>query len=325
MLVAVFGQALFIAVTNRQASEQRHLITLYPLLAIWIADTVVLAGSALSRAFGSRVSAAGASSAMLLALTLVPLGGPSVARMLVDRSLEPWRGDTRLSVLEWVEKNVPAGSVILNDHEVLPLRSNEGRAQWAIERLRKRGGAEVWTHLRRWQFRKEAAADHFRPTYDVLVFEAGWGAESLDALERHRRTYDTTYPGEKDIVEKPKDVPPVARYAEVPAAARAVLESRPVRAAALERAWPASKWLVEGRPLEWLVSSEVTYNNYRTPAKRAAYPARAAFYDDLKAHYDCYQWSAGRGRQTGPTMRVYDLRTRVQREPVVREMNDGGP
>jgi hypothetical protein len=115
-------------------------------------------------------------------------------------------------------------------------------------------------------------------------------------------------------------VPPVARYAEVPAQALGILESRPVRARALEQAWPASKWLVDGRPVEWIVSSEVTYDNYMKPAKRAEYAARAAFYDDLKAHYDAYQWSAGRGKRTGPTVRVWDLRTRVSRTPVVREM-----
>jgi 4-amino-4-deoxy-L-arabinose transferase-like glycosyltransferase len=323
MLVATLGQAVFIAVTNRQASEPRHLVALYPLLAVWVAESCVFVAGAIRRVL-PRASRAALGAAVLVALACVPLGGPSVARMLVDRSLEPWRGDTRVAALTWIEANLPAGSGIVNDHEVVPLRPGTERCQWAIDRLRGRGGGDVWTRLRRWQFRKSAAADAWRPAYDVLVFEAGWGAESREGLELHRSLYDTTWPGENDIVRRPAEVPPVARYAEVPEAARRLLDSRPVRSVQLERAWPASKWLVNGRPVEWLVSSEVTYNNYEKPAKREAYPARAAFYDDLKAHYDCYQWSAGRGSRTGPTVRLWDLRTRVSRPPIVREMNGDG-
>jgi hypothetical protein len=163
--------------------------------------------------------------------------------------------------------------------------------------------------------------DPFRPSYDVLVVEL-WGAEDPRSLKKHRENYDTTWPDEVEPV--PRSVPPVARYAEVPQEARAALDSRPVDKKALAAAWPASKWLVDGRPIEWLVSSELTYNNYEKPRKRERFPGRAAFYDDLKAHYDCWQWSPAEGGATGPTIRVYDLRTRVRGKPAVRDMTPPG-
>src|SRR5438093_6573667 len=104
----------------------------------------------------------------------------------------------------------------------------------------------------------------------------------------------------------PPDVAPVARYTDVPARARPLLESRPTSRGSVAEVWPAAKWLLDGQPVQWLVSSEVTYNNYDRPTKRAKFPVRAAFYDDLRAHYDCRQWSAGRGGKTGPTIRLYD-------------------
>lgn len=319
MLVAVVGQALFIALTNRQPSEQRHLVVLYPLLAVWVAESVLLMAGMVRKRLG-RFSPAGLGCALLLFFSAVPTSGPSVARMLADRSLEPIRGDTRLAAIQWLEANLPNGSVIMNDHEVLPLRINEERAQWAIDGLRKKSGREAWTYLRRWQYRKDAASDRFRPTYDVLVVES-WGAETPDALEKHRRTYDRTWPD--DVTSRPSSVPPVARYAEAPPDVRRMLETRPARETVLARMWPASAWLVSGHPIQFLVSSEVTYDNYVKPKKRKDFPNRAAFYDDLKAHYDCIQWSAGQGGRTGPTIRIYDLRTRVQRAPVIREMTSG--
>jgi hypothetical protein len=109
----------------------------------------------------------------------------------------------------------------------------------------------------------------------------------------------------------------------VPRAAAPLLESRPVDRDALEREWPAAKWLLAGRPVEWLVSSEITYDNYddpRRPEKRQSFPDRAAFYDDLKNHYDCRQWSPSAGGLTGPTIRIYDLRKRVSGNPAVIEL-----
>jgi hypothetical protein len=119
-------------------------------------------------------------------------------------------------------------------------------------------------------------------------------------------------------------VPPVARYTDVPEVARKVPASNSV-SRAVDEAWPAAKWLLEGRPVEWLVSSENTYNNYVRPSKRRNFPDRAAFYDDLKAHYDCRQWSGSFGGLTGPTIRVYDLRKRVSGNPAVIEMSCRAP
>jgi 4-amino-4-deoxy-L-arabinose transferase-like glycosyltransferase len=339
MLVACLGQAVFLAVGNREVSEPRHLVVLYPLLAIWIADAVIFASGLVAPAVRG-LRAAGIGCALVLVAALVPIGGPSAGQMLAQRSIEVFRGDTRLSALHWVETNLPDGASILNDHEVLPLRVNEARAKWAIDRLRG-GGADAWKYSRRWTFRKDAARDRFRPTYDVLVVEAPWGAESIDALEAHRKTYDKTWP--LDMESEPGDVAPVARYAEVPEAARRILDTRPVSRAssgradplsrhALEEVWPASKYLLDCRPIEWLVSSEVTYKNYEDDAsrperldKRRNFPHRAAFYDDLKAHYDCRQWSAGRDGKTGPTIRIYDLRRRVSANPEVVEMLGNAP
>jgi 4-amino-4-deoxy-L-arabinose transferase-like glycosyltransferase len=334
MLVAILGQAVVFAVGNRQVTGARHLVVLYPLLAIWIADAVLF-GVRLVAPRLRMLAAAAAGCALVLAATLLPVAGPSGGRMLAQRSIEVFRGDTRLTALRWVEAHLPEGASILNDHEILPLRINEARAQWAIDRLRG-GGPTTWKYLRRWTFRKEASLDPFRPTYDVLVVEAPWGAESHDALEVHRRTYDTTWP--LDMEREPGEVAPVARYAEIPAAARAILESRPASRGALddwrdelEKSWPASKWLLDGRPVEFLVSSEVTYRNYEPDesrperqVKRRNFPARAAFYDDLRAHYHCRQWSAGRDGKTGPTIRLYDLRNRVPSNPEIIEMLGGG-
>jgi 4-amino-4-deoxy-L-arabinose transferase-like glycosyltransferase len=339
MIVATLGQAVFLAVTNRLFSEPRHLIVLYPLLAIWIGQAALFLAGLLRRA-APRLAPAGVGCAVVLAAACVPslvlqrepdgaarwVPGRSPVRMLVDRSLEPVRGHTGLAALRWFEVNVPKDAAVINDHEVLPLRPNATRCEWASEQLKKKPGrgANVWPHLRRWEYRKKAASSETsRPVYDVLVIDAPWQAEDLDALEEHRRTYDTTWP--HDVESRPSDVAPVARYTDVPAGEHASLASRPGPGAALPAAWPAARWLIGGRPVEWLVSSEVSYNNYAddTPAhrkKRASFPGRAAFYDDLKAHYDCRQWSPSPGGMTGPVIRVYDLRRRVSAGSAVVEM-----
>jgi hypothetical protein len=333
LLVAILGQAVFIALGNRQYSEPRHLVVLYPLLAVWIADSALWAAGKLRKPL-ARFASAGVGCAVVLVAALLPSVwrdrtqwsvGDSAARMIADRSLEPVRGHTGLAALRWFEQNVPGGSVVIDDHEVLPLRPGEARADWAIDRNRH-GGANVWTYRKRWEFRKLAAADPFRPVYDIIVVEAPWGAENRDELEVHRMTYDQTWPHSFET--EPGSVDPVARYTAAPPGARAILETRPESREALKEAWPASEFLLDARPVEWLVSSEVSYNNYATdtPAhrkKRAAFPDRAAFYDDLKDHYDCRQWSSRKDGLAGPTIRVYDLRKRVSENPEVIEMGAG--
>jgi hypothetical protein len=243
--------------------------------------------------------------------------------MLADRCLEPARGHTGLAALRWFEANVPKNSVVLDDHEILPLRPNEARCAWAVGVLMNEPGSQAWTYIQRWKFRLRAAVETFRPVYDVIVLDAPWQGETFDEVELHRRTYDKTWPN--GFVSGPASLAPVARYTSPPPEARAILETRPETRATVEAVWPAFEWLLDGRPVEWLVSSEVSYNNYATDTaahrkKRERFPDRAAFYDDLKAHYDCWQWSPSPGGLTGPTIRVYDLRKRVSDNPKVTEM-----
>ena len=99
------------------------------------------------------------------------------------------------------------------------------------------------------------------------------------------------------------------------------------------------KWpVLPDRPAEFLVSSESSFDNYLSERKRRRFQEWAAFYDDLKAHYDCWEIEGTRRKEHWSGLpidpefltfkgfrpfgrwgvRIWDLRRRIEdREPRV--------
>ncbi len=298
-------QFVLISVFNRQYSEPRHLVVLYPLLAIWVAEAITLPFCAAARFRGVGRTAVAPALALLLASCLVPTCEPSVIGAIVTRTRDALSGDTRLLATRWVEENVPEGSTIIVDQEVLALRISEGRADWALDQIR--GMSDQAAQAQRLKLRKRSAqVDHTRPTFDTLCMQVPWWTEYEDRIDEGRKGRDMTWPYK--FVSEPPDVPPVERYARRPSGVESASPQE------LRTRWPASVHLVEGRPALWVAAVETTYANYKRDTKRIDFKSRAEFYDDLLAHYDYREWTAGRG-VAGPTVRLFDLTQRVSGRP----------
>jgi hypothetical protein len=352
VLLACLIVILFLAVGNRQVSRPRHLTTLYPFLALLAGDGLIhgwrLVRGWLRR--GRTASSGAAALGALLILALPIPGMPLWNAIAWDvRLLQP---DPRVRALHWIEANVPAGSTILNDRECLPLMPNVERANWALRRIgileqREYRGrpilrADLEKNLRMlWEAElREAGVDADDPHYDMIVLDHQWQTESLGYRSAAGATYNPLWPRSpwggqfQSVMEElghtgvdPRLVVEAARrrFAD-PARDRdegalfdgpVLLWSTPSRAS---RTWltfdsierPGMAPLREYRPVGWIATIDAAYDNYDLLHKRVNFPDFAAFYDDLRAHYDCFEFGPEAGSDL-PTVRVYDVRERVER------------
>ncbi|HYC78824.1 MAG TPA: glycosyltransferase family 39 protein, partial [Planctomycetota bacterium] len=321
MTTAIVGQFLFFASgAGRQFPEPRHLITLMPLLAVWAADGCLWIASAARRAFGRDGAPSWRAGAAVLGVAaFVPAGEPgslggSLAGVLVDLQTEAYRPDTRALATEWCERQVAEGSVVMNVHEALPVRMGPSRIRFVLDRARGLAPGDPRNHQRgysrEWRLRLAAAEAPGRRSFDVLILEAPWQGERSAEAERNREGFRVTWPHEP--ARRPADVPPVERYVRIPWENLAPSDLRP------SGPWPAADDLRPGTRVEWIASTSTTYDNYAdVPSKRRKreeWPAWAAFFDDLKAHYDVYEWRSG-SKAVGPHVRIWDVRRRVEGRP----------
>lgn len=206
---AVLGIALLIglataSVANAQFAEVRHLNGVYPQLALMAA----LAVSALARWMPARMPGLLQSAPLLLAvIALVPLPG-FPAWELTTRTIERRRQDPRIAALRWVESNIPAGAVLMNDRDWVPLQPSTPRCKKVLAQIvamrkdaeshlaaalvdsdpargeRKAREARSFMaacdgYTRLWSLMLRAAEEATRPTYDVISLDQDWYTEDL--------------------------------------------------------------------------------------------------------------------------------------------------
>ena len=351
---------LFLAVGNRQDNQARHLTTLYPFLALLAGEGLMrgwrFAGSWLRRGRPARRGNAMLGALLVLALPIP--GMPLWKAIAWDVHL--LRPDPRVRALRWIEKNIPAGSVILNDKECLPLMPDAERARWALDRIGRLEQREWQGHpilrpdlgknLRMlWEAElRGAGAESGDPRYDTVVLDHQWQTESLAYRTAAGAMYNPLWPrspwgGQFHSVMNELGQAGLDPGRLVEAARRrfddpdgdlhegalfdgpVMLWSMPSRAS---KTWlTADSFERPGRspgrtyqPVAWVATISDAYDNYDRPHKRANFPDFSAFYDDLRGHYDCYEFGP-EGDPDLPTVRIYDLRERVEtRTPRVIRM-----
>ena len=313
--VATLGMLVVLTAANRQHASPRHLLVLVPCVAVLAGRLLETLGSA---AFGTHRGGVRSFATAFAALALVCVPSPggipaaSSIRILGD-GIAP---DPRLAALRWLEREVKRGATVINYNEGIPLPFSVERCEWALASIPRLERLNPATHqrgyARLWDVRLNAARSRTAVDFDTILFEAPWQGVDESQIERSRSGYNPLWM--ERFPRQPSELPPVRRLTDVPAAERAVsgVES--------ESRWPAARWIGRGGPPEYLVALEVGFRNFDQIARRIAYPSFAAFFDDLHAHYDAYEWRDPMNRKERTT-RVYDLRTRVEgRAPVVRAM-----
>ncbi len=313
--IAMLGMLVVLTAANRQHASPRHLLVLVPCAAVLAGRLVEAIGGALGgdHRIGRRRAATASALAVCLCLPS-PAGIPAIASMrIVGDGVSP---DPRLAALRWLEREVERGATVINYNEGIPLPFSAERCEWALASIPRLERLNPTTHqrgyARLWNIRLSAARTRTTTDFDVVLFEAPWQGVDESQIEQSRSGYNPLWMERFPLL--PAELAPVRRLTDAPAAEAEVsrVES--------ESRWPAARWIGRGGPPEYFVALEVGFRNFDQIARRTAYPTFAAFFDDLHAHYDAYEWRDPSNRKERTT-RVYDLRKRVEgRAPVVREM-----
>ncbi|MCB9833761.1 MAG: glycosyltransferase family 39 protein [Planctomycetes bacterium] len=350
MLAAWLGVFYFLfAVASSQRIRPNHLMLVYPALAIAAAwGTERIAGRLAARWHlrPDRLLAG------IVLLVILPWPG-SPGSGLVHRMLELRGKPAALRAMEWVWANVPAGTTIVNDHEVLILKPTVERYRWILHRIdlgverARRGIAterekaaqaadydreeserilrhheamlEEWLDQRkRFDFEARAARRYGRPRYDVFVVEKPWQTEDGDTLAPYFgynplwEVFPLPLLDRRNIHLAELDrLPPVERYRRTPET--------------LKGLQPGNRLLhplLDGRPVDYWIASEETFDNYDKPKKRREFPMWAEFFDDLRRHYDAVEIPAGSSNERW-SIRIFDLRQRRENGATVRRLDRG--
>ena len=311
LVVVAAGHLVFVAAAGRQLPEPRHLAGVYPCAAYFAAVLIVLVARFLRRN-GPESSVFAAAAGVLALLAFTPTNDPcprggSLAAAHFAAHTGAFATDTRTLAMTFLERHAPPGATVINFHDVVPLRIGPARARFMAERQRGITPGDPRNHqrgyARKWAMIERASERPGRPVFDVLSIIVPWQGE--DGTEKARREAAEGFQNYWPIsaATAPQEVPPIERYRRTPWSGSADADR------ALAAAWPAARHLLPGSKADWLIVADSNYDNYLRPEKRLRFPDFAAFFDDLKAHYDALEWKPSSGR-TGPVMRVYDLRTR---------------
>lgn len=307
VLAATFVFVLIVlAATNRQNPRPNHVVFLIPILVCAAGGGLVELCN-LARRLPGRAAAA-AIVVIVVSAFVIPVQGTlhNYRRVMTPHPYAVAQ--------EWILANIPAGTAVINDGDKVSLIQADERIDWIfarierlrsraqrnLERLRQEGGDKLepiahWegalrrldTYQRKYEFLAPAARAFDGPRYDSLILLKIWQTES----ERDKKSQA----GFNDLwarmpLLRPEGLSPVERY-----------RFRPPRASSEHQVL---------KPVEYLVTSQASYDNYDKPAKRAGFPNWGAFYDDLRAHYDCWQVTGDKALGHWD-YRIYDLRERV--------------
>jgi hypothetical protein len=235
---------------------------------------------------------------VLLALAILFLPVPGFPFWeAVKHDVEELGPDARTVATEWIENNVPEGSGIINDAEVVKLKPDGRRIDWLLDRWKAMRAAKnpnaTSGHKYLFDLGKKANEKDARPTYDVLVFEHAWWAkwESESAETNSSMDFWPRLPIPASVA---PGLSPVERYAQPNAGLRSLL-------------------IAGGRPFRYLVTDEERYVSYRSEYNQEHHPSWHAFYKDLEANYACKVEINADHAIRGPTIRIYDISARRAR------------
>lgn len=315
LLSFVISILLILAITSPQRFRKNHLVMIYPVCAIFSAHGFHF----LWELVRHRVRGG---SALVLAgvVLLVPLPG-FPGWNLADRVRTMNTRRSELVAMDALSEFAPDGSTIINDTEILPLSFPPERLEWLLARIDVRIAAartglenattplehrhhktnlDHFTSNRiKYTLLKEAPGYSSRARWDVIVLLKVWQTERRELLRQ------ATF-GSSDLWQR---LPMGEGF---PEATRHTARCYQVDPATMPLPSKARQETVvlPGGASDFVVTADMSYENYQTPEKRANWPEWARFYDDLRDHYDCWLIN-GEKDIPGPTIRIYDLRKRL--------------
>ena len=232
----------------------RHQTPVYPTLSLTAGLALLFAWRHLPRV------AAGALVAVVLA---IPAGA------VAARAVEVTKQDTRNVAKRWIERNIPAGSLLLADENGPPLLVSVREIHRALDRAGRTDAVTgMATHYGRYLELQARAARH-GVTYDLHEIRKAWWRPSESAEEFLTSDYD------RDMANplRPVGVLPYDDY---------------VR-----------------RGFRFAVVHSSQYDDILSEGGASRYPSFAALYQDLFAHGELVQeFSRAEGKWTGPTVRI---------------------
>ncbi|MEZ6194482.1 MAG: glycosyltransferase family 39 protein [Planctomycetota bacterium] len=327
ILAALGGFTFVFCAMNQQYPRENHLVPMYPFAAVLAARGALWCFAQLR----DDHRASRRSIAILLLALLVPLPG-FPGRGLWTIQADAMRVHPQLAAWHWIQAEIPAGAMVLNDHEVVHLGLTDERLTWIRERIdrelernraalasiadgddraedRRRYHRErierYESYASQYRFITEAAPKYAHRRYDSIILLKPWQEDDREKFESKAYGYNDLW--HVLPLGVPEDVAPIERY-------RIPRSTLPESVQGEDRAG----FPILERPAEYLVTRRESFDNYEKPHRRRWWPEWAAFYDDLKAHYDCWEFPETGTEQGLGTVRVYDLRQRVEdREPKI--------
>lgn len=201
---------------------------------------------------------------------------PSTARV-IDWNARYGRPDTRTVALRWIEENLPAGAVILNDNEHVKLRQNAAAIRREFDEVRslKKAGVEgpFMTRAKEMQFEFALASARAAEARGEKTFAA------------HTQRHPWWHAGEetgKHEADTDMGLP-------------------------VNRSVPTPRDLEE-MGIEYVVTTAKTYNDYRPGGVFADKKRWVAFYEWLHTRPLIYEIPRRLDYRPGPEVRIYAIR-----------------
>lgn len=316
----LYAALLALTAGNDQWPRKNHCVLVYPLLAAFAAVGIETLSELITQ---RRVNVPIARSRFIVFLAVVFFPAPGFPFWeTADGIGADLAEHQNLRAFRFVQSNIPAGSTIVVDGEILPLRASDERRRWlearvarrlesgraelakatdvAVRREKKRYVDRYTSYSKKYAFLARADATYGFLRYDTIVVEHTWQTESSAEKTVKVGAYNDLWEREP-LVWPAQPTPSPECYRVSPSALPSEVRGRCV--------------VLEGRPADFWVASAETYDNYRKPLKRREWPQWAAFYDDLKASYDAWEITGPDIRPT-EVIRIWDLRRRVD-EPTI--------
>ncbi|MFT7618966.1 MAG: 4-amino-4-deoxy-L-arabinose transferase-like glycosyltransferase [Planctomycetota bacterium] len=352
LLVLAWVVTVYLALitSSTQRVRPNHLVAVIPGLSILAGMGLLSLSTVLASLLRKRVAQV---LSFILVIVLLPWPGSPTYGLVshLRRLRDP---HPQFMAYEWIQKNVPEGTTILNIGEIVPLIPSKERHQWMTtrvpfeielskralvsieERSKKAGEGDLeqlerarkhhknrllwWTtQEKKLTFEVNAAAVCKAKRFDSLIMLIPWQTEAeanaISAAFGYNDLWDRfplpSIGRTREMIEALEKFPWVERY----------------RAAATMDRTKLTKQLnmkLAVRPLapvDFLVVSEKSYDNYVKPEegtrdkaisiqKRRQFPSLAGFYDDLKDHYNYWEFPGDKEIEVW-TIRVYDIRNRI--------------
>ncbi len=353
----VFVTYVVLVAFNAQRVRPNHIIAVMPALALLSGLGLMAIGTTLARLTGKKQGLIMGLFLLALVIPLDGTPADAIATQFRRVQREPpqslalrWmeenldEGATILNVAEvlplissgprqeWLQTRI-SFELALSERYLADNRERLGRASANEAKALRLGTAHhehrlIWwkTQAKKLSLSMAAAPSSKFKRFDNLIMLSPWQTEKSEKVSSAAFGFNDLWdrfplPSVGRLREQVpglQDLPPVERYRGAADLDRSQL-SRPLR---------VRLGVLPNRPVDFVVCSESSYGNFVRPEegsrppevsrrKRASFKTWAAFYDDLKAHYNYWEFPGDRSLDLW-SVRIYDLRQRLPANTATR-------